>query len=256
MPKSKIIYNKKINDNYFTMSISGSNETLKGEPGNFIMLKTNKNNLVYDPLLRRSFAVSNIEDANIVITYKVLGKGTLDLTYYNSNDYIETTGLIGNSFSYSLNNKNIAIIAGGIGIAPFPLLFKKLLNRGNKIDIHYGGKSKDDIILLEKFKAAHNIIITTEDGSMGNKGLITDYINKEYEYEFAFVCGPNAMMRNVIQKLNKTCEVQVSMEERMACGIGICMGCIVNLYEDTIVNKKCCKDGPIFDGRKVIWQKL
>ena len=254
MPKSKIVYNKKINDNYFTMSISGSSEILKAESGNFIMLKTNKNNLVYDPLLRRSFAVSDIEDANIIITYKVIGKGTLDLTYYNSSDYIETTEPLGNSFSYSLNNKNIAIIAGGIGIAPFPLLFKKLLNHSNNIDIYYGGKSKNDIVLLEKFKAAHNIIITTEDGSMGNKGLITDYINKEYE--FAFVCGPNAMMRNVIQKLNKTCEVQVSMEERMACGIGICMGCIVNFYEDTIVNKKCCKDGPIFDGRKVIWQKL
>lgn len=254
MAKSKIIYNKKINDNYFTMSISASSETLKAKPGNFIMLKTNKNNLVYDPLLRRSFAVSDIEEDNIVITYKVIGKGTLGLTYLRENDIIETSGLLGNYFNCSLNNKRIAIIAGGIGIAPFPLLVKRLTKKNNFIDLYYGGKSKNDIVLLDKFKEVDNIFITTEDGSMGNNGLITDYINKEYE--IAFVCGPNAMMRNVIQKLNKNCEVQVSMEERMACGIGICMGCVVNLYENTIVNKKCCKDGPIFDGRKVIWQKL
>lgn len=236
------------------MLLTGNNELTKANPGNFIMLRTNKNFMSYDPLLKRSFAISDIEENNIVITYKVIGKGTLGLTYLRENDIIETSGLLGNYFNCSLNNKRIAIIAGGIGIAPFPLLVKRLAKKNNFIDLYYGGKSKNDIVLLDKFKEVDNIFITTEDGSKGKKGLITDYINREYEV--AFVCGPNTMMRNVIQKLNKTCEVQVSMEERMACGIGLCMGCVVNYSEGTIVNKKCCKDGPIFNGRKVVWQNL
>jgi dihydroorotate dehydrogenase electron transfer subunit len=252
MVLSKVVYNKKINDNYYAMSISSNDKVLDLKPGNFIMLKTNKNNIAYDPLLKRTFAVSDIEDNNIVIIYKIVGKGTLNLTYFKKNDVIETSGALGNAFTYSISNKKIAIIAGGIGIAPFPLLIKKLSMQKNIIDMYYGGKSKNDIILLDKFKAIDNILITTEDGSVGKKGLITEHINSVYD--FAFICGPKAMMISAISKLNELCEIEVSMEETMACGIGLCMGCIVNFYEDTIINKKCCKDGPVFNGRKILWK--
>jgi dihydroorotate dehydrogenase electron transfer subunit len=236
MVLSKVVYNKKINDNYYAMSISSNDKVLDLKPGNFIMLKTNKNNIAYDPLLKRTFAVSDIEDNNIVIIYKVVGKGTLNLTYFKETDVIETSGALGNAFTYSISNKKIAIIAGGIGIAPFPLLIKKLSMQKNIIDMYYGGKSKNDIILLNKFKEVDNLLITTEDGSVGKKGLITEYINKEYDY--AFICGSKAMMMNAMSKLNELCEIEVSMEETMACGIGLCMGCIVNFYEDAIINKK------------------
>lgn len=254
MPLAKVIFNKKINKNYYFMSFSIINEIIAAEPGNFIMIRTNKNNMVFDPLLKRSFVVSDIEDNNIFITYKVIGKGTLELTYYNKNDIIEVSGMLGNSFNYSFSNKKTILIAGGIGIAPFPLLARLLIKQKNNVDLYYGGRTKDDIILLDQFKKLDNIFITTEDGSMGKKGLVTDYINKEYE--FAFICGPNVMMMHSVHRLNESCRVEVSMEQRMACGIGICLGCIVNYSEGIIVNKKCCKDGPIFDGRKVQWQQV
>ena len=254
MVLSKVVYNKKINDNYYTMSVSSNGSVLNCEPGNFIMLKTNKNNMAYDPLLKRTFAISDIEDNNIVITYKVVGKGTRNLTYFKENDVIETSIVLGNAFNYSISNKKIAIIAGGIGIAPFPLLVKELLKQKNIIDMYYGGKSKDDIILLNKFKEVENLFIATEDGSVGKKGLITEYINKDYDV--AFICGPKAMMSSAILKLNELCKIEVSMEETMACGIGVCMGCIIPYNEKGVTHKKCCKDGPIFDGRKILWEKI
>jgi dihydroorotate dehydrogenase electron transfer subunit len=254
MIKSKVVYNRQINNSYHIMAIEGQNILDRASPGNFIMLNTQLNNYSYDPLLKRTFAISDIENGNVIITYKVVGKGTFGLTLFEEGDFIETSGILGNSFITPLHNKRVAIIAGGIGIAPFPLLVKSLLNEDNIIDLYYGGKTQEDIILLDKFKAVNDIIVTTEDGSVGKKGLITECVKKDYEY--AYACGPNVMMERVVSILNKSCTIEVSLEERMACGIGICMGCIIECFEENIVHKKCCKDGPVFNGRKVQWQKI
>lgn len=232
---SKIILNKHIQDDIYLMELEGKYE---GKPGQFYMLRAWDDS----PLLPRPLSIYDLEENKISFLYKVVGKGTGILSELKEGAYIKILGPLGNSFPTE-GVGNCAIVAGGIGIAPFMYLAKSL---EGKIDIYAGFYDKS--YLMEEFaKHVDNVNITTITGEEGHKGLVTDIIEDKYDYIFA--CGPNPMMQS-LQKRELSGKSFYSLESHMACGIGACYGCAI---ETTKGVKRVCHEGSIFKGEEVIF---
>ena len=215
-----------------------------GCPGQFYMLKS----WDLDPFLSRPISIANIEEDKLVFLYEAKGKGTDIFSKLKIGDNIELLGPLGNGFNIEkVANKtspcHIAIIAGGIGIAPMVYLAKKLQG---KVDFYCG--LRDEIYYIDIIKEyVDNIYISTESGSHGHKGFVTELFVPE-KYDLVYTCGPAPMMKRVIDMAKS--EVFVSMESRMACGIGACLGCTIQTKSGM---KRVCKEGPVFSGKEVIF---
>jgi len=253
--KGEIVFNKKLSDKYYYMKIKSPDFVKNAKPGQFFMLKTQSFDYLVDPLLRRPFGICDIDNDCFTLLYILIGKGTYLLSNLHPGTIISFSTPLGNPFTIVKNSK-VALIGGGVGIAPLLFLAKTLKSNNNFITLYYGGKTKDDIHLIEEFeKYCDNILISTEDGSIGSKGVITDLI-KNFDYDIVYSCGPKPMMKAVINLFkNKVSKIEVSLDERMACGLGACLGCIVYLKDgEKIVQKRCCIEGPVFDGYKIVWE--
>ncbi|MCR1935559.1 dihydroorotate dehydrogenase electron transfer subunit [Clostridium tepidum] len=237
--KVKVIENKSISTNIFKMTLEG---TFKGNPGQFYMIRAWGN----EPILWRPISIHDISENSIEFLYKVEGKGTKILSEKTSEDEIEIMGSLGNGFDLENIKGKIAIVTGGIGIAPINYLIKSMKNIN--IDIYAG--FRDETYSIESFKnLVDNVIVVTEDGSSGEKGYVTDYFHPE-DYDLVLCCGPEIMMDKVILMCReKKIPLYVSMEKRMACGIGACLVCTC---KTRFGNKRTCKDGPVFKGEDIL----
>ncbi|NLV77457.1 MAG: dihydroorotate dehydrogenase electron transfer subunit [Tissierellia bacterium] len=237
--KVTICSNREIATDIYEMKVKGSG--ILGDPGQFYMLK---GWLGLDPFLPRPISICDISDDKITFLYEIRGKGTGIMANLKALDKIEILGPLGNGFN--LNSKgNIAIISGGIGIAPMIYTMKSI---DTPIDFYCG--FRDEVYYIDEIKKhANNIYITTEDGSVGHKGFITELFVPE-KYDIVMTCGPIPMMKKVVQMCKDKVPVFISMESRMACGIGACLGCSI---ETTWGMKRVCKDGPVFSGEEVIF---
>ncbi|MDR2676734.1 MAG: dihydroorotate dehydrogenase electron transfer subunit [Endomicrobium sp.] len=244
----KIISNVKVHGNYFELKIKAPITVKHCHPGQFFMLS------IPNVFLRRPISIHNIKKNTIIFLYKVIGDGTRNLSKIKSGK-IQLLGPLGNSYydlnfvpsSQKINNKSCnfspIIIAGGTGIVSLYFLAINLNTRGT---IYYGVYSEKDLLCLEKFKKiGWKIIISTEDGSQGYKGYITDILHKDLRNDNTlFVCGPASMLKKVSQiAKEKNINGFASLEEKMACGIGNCQGCVVKVKGQ---NKRVCRDGTIF----------
>lgn len=233
---------KKINKTVY--SISFSSPTLKNiEPGEYVSI------LCEGLTLRRPFSVADFENGILTIMIKMRGEGTNYLCNLKTGDNIEFSAPLGNTFK--TENKKTLLIGAGIGVAPLLYLDKKLKATGVKTYFAAGFLSKDDIIYEADF-------ISTDDGSNGNKGSICDYLEKlitDFKPEKIVSCAPHPVLKIVAQSAKKhNLECEVAMEKVMACGIGVCRGCVIKVKQgDKIVNKTVCKDGPVFDAQEVVW---
>lgn len=229
---ASVITNEEISESIYRIKIKGN---FSGNPGQFYMLRAWEG---IEPFLSRPLSIFNLENDYIEFLYEDRGKGTNLLSKLQTNDKISLLGPLGNEFK--VNGDKIAIVSGGIGIAPVAYLAKKT---NAKIDFYCG--FRDEVYILDYLeKYVDNIYISTDTGKHGIKGFITDIIDYN-KYDEIFTCGPEIMMRKV--SMNHE-EVVVSMERRMACGIGACMGCNI---ETSNGNKKVCKDGPVFHSKEV-----
>ncbi len=258
--KGTILENKKINDTYYYMSIYCPEFVKEAKVGQFLMIKAQQENYISDPLLRRPFGIADIDiDKGIFkILYMIIGKGTKLIANLKENSTIEFSKPLGNGFEIT-QNKNVAIVAGGVGIAPLLLLTKELYNKNKSIDLFFGGRNSQDIVILEEFKGfTDNNFITTNDGSLGEEALVTEPLERNINnYDVIYACGPKKMLKATSElAIKNNIEIQVSLDERMACGIGVCLGCIVYIKENgEEVQKRCCVEGPVFDGKLVNWDK-
>ncbi|PNR88970.1 diguanylate cyclase [Petrotoga sp. 9T1HF07.CasAA.8.2] len=216
-----------------------SNDSL-GDPGQFYMLRS----WDFDPLLSRPFSICNIEGSVVTFLYKIVGRGTNYLSKLKPKDKLKVLGPLGNGFNLNVNGK-VALISGGIGIPPMIYLAKKL---STEIDF-YAGFTNEVYYMDYVQKYVNKIYITTEDGSTGQKGFITDIFRPE-KYDVVFTCGPSAMMKKVVEKCENMIPVFVSMESIMACGMGACLGCSIKTKSGM---KRVCKEGPVFEGREVFF---
>ncbi len=234
----KIIKNEKIVDGIYKLTIEGEFE---GKPGQFYMLKGCGN----DKLLPRPISIHDINEGSISFLYAACGEGTKEFVSLDKGDTLQIMGPLGNCFEESYGKK-IAIVTGGIGIAPINYLTKNL----NASQIHVYAGFRDCLYgLTEIEKQVEGLIISTEDGSVGNKGYVTEGFDPE-KYDTVLCCGPEIMMNKVIKMcLESNVEVFASMEKRMACGVGACLVCTCKTKEG---NKRTCKDGPIFNGKDLV----
>lgn len=232
---SKILLNKQVLNNIYKLVIEFKNEKDEVKPGQFFMLKTLDNSF----LLPRPISVNDADENTVTFLYRVEKVGTTQISKLREKEEIQAVGPLGNGFNLNELNGKIAVVGGGIGIAPLLYLTKKL---GNKADVYLG--YKDSVYYNEEFeKYANSVLVITEDGSVGKKGFVTDYINYE-NYDAVVTCGPEIMMFKISDGCKaKNVSCYMSLERRMACGLGACLGCTVETISG---NKRACKDGPVF----------
>lgn len=250
---TRVLKNINIIDNVYKISISLSS---KVDPGQFFMLRAWRD----EPLLSRPVSVYNVENNIVSFLYQVVGLGTEILSKLKSGEKIDVLGPLGNGFPVDEIHGNIAIITGGIGIAPM-FYVSKLLKDCN-IDLYSG--YKDEVYAIDLFKNyVNNIYVSTENGNVNaissdkrykdiyhfSSGYVTD-IFASAGYDMVLCCGPEVMMNKVMQKCKiSNVPIYVSMESHMACGIGACLVCTCKTKNG---NKRTCKDGPVFNGEELV----
>ena len=235
--KSKVLYNEKVIDNIYKMVCEDDNEIKAGQ---FYMLK-----LEGQTLLPRPISICEKEGNKITFLYAVVGKGTEEFAKLREGESINLTGPLGNGFNLKDLGK-VALVCGGIGTAPMVEVAKKLReeDKDGIIDVYAG--FRDNIYLKEELeKYANKVEVTTNTGKYGHKGFVTEILKPE-EYDTVLCCGPEVMMKAVIEMCKeKGTKVFVSMEKHMACGVGACLVCTCKTKDGF---KRTCKDGPVFDG--------
>ena len=226
----KVLSNDYMSEDIYLLKVEGD---FKGKMGQFYMLRS------WDmfPLLSRPISIHDIGENYISFLYKVIGQGTEILSTLKPNDDIKLEGPYGNGFE-NITGK-IALVGGGMGVAPLYLAAKTL----NNIDVYMGFRDKP--ILLDEFKdVSNNVYVAT-----GNK-FVTDIIDIN-NYDYIITCGPEIMMKKLVDMCKNTnTKIMVSLENKMACGVGACLVCTC---KTKFGNKKTCKDGPVFWGEDVIF---
>lgn len=233
---------KEINKNVY--SIKFSSPTLSNiEPGEYISI------LCEGLTLRRPFSVADFENDTITVLFKKKGQGTQYISNLKIGDNIEFSAPLGNTFK--IENKKTLLIGAGIGVAPLFYLNKKLKKIGAETFFAAGFLTESEILGEFDF-------VSTDDGSNRNKGSICNYLEqliKEFNPQKIVSCAPHPVLKIVAKAAqDHGIESEVAMEKIMACGIGICRGCVIKIKkDDKIQNATICKDGPVFSGEEVVW---
>lgn len=245
----KVIQNIQIADNYYLMKVEGDKIPKHSKPGQFFMLQCKDNSKV----LRRPISLHNVEGNTLEFYYEALGKGTKEFTRLASGETINIQGPLGNGYDTDLKGKNIVVIGGGMGMAPIKYLIKDL-KENNDITFIGGGRNAGAVKIIEKFDFKNiELKVATDDGSVGAKGNTVDILKevlKDKDIDIIYTCGPHPMMEavaKVAQENNIRC--QISLEERMACGIKACVGCSILTKKGM---KKVCYDGPVFESTDIV----
>lgn len=238
--KTPVIENKQISNNIYRISAEFKSEI---KPGQFFMLKTLDNSF----LLPRPISVNDVNRNIVSFLYRIEGQGTKKISSLCANDEIQLFGPLGNGFDTEELKGKIAVIGGGIGIAPLLYLSKKL---GKRADVYLGYKDLENMYIVEEFKSfVDKTVIVTEDGSFGEKGFVTDYVLYD-KYDAVVTCGPEIMMNKIVNNCRiNNIKCYISLERRMACGMGACLGCTVETKDG---NKRACKDGPVFNSEELV----
>ncbi|WP_456401398.1 dihydroorotate dehydrogenase electron transfer subunit [Persephonella sp.] len=252
--KYKILENRFISGITYLLRFEAPD--LRSSPsGSFVMIRSSEDNL-YDPMMRRAFAIADIQGDDILVFYDVYGKGTETLTKKKPGDFISVLGPLGKNF-FPEHFNDYLLIGGGVGFAGLSLFMKRLKEKGKSFKAIYGVRRKDQLSMLDwiienNFK--DDVVIYTEDGSYGQEGLVTrdlKQIISERKKTALMVCGPKGMMKAVLD-VGKEMNVPtfLSLESKMACGFGICIGCVVkDIKTDSYV--RVCYEGPVFDGYRI-----
>jgi len=200
-------------------------------------------------LLRRPFSIHQVDSSGcFYILFVIVHKGTYQLSQYKKGQKINILGPLGNGFFVSPDSEKLLLVGGGIGISPLAFLAHNALNTKKQVTLLAGARDKNRLYLQGCPQSDIKTIATTEDGSTGTRGMVTDILS-EYinEADQVFACGPVSMYRTIADltgSMQKTPEVQVSLETRMGCGIGTCYGCSIKTAKGM---KQVCKNGPIFN---------
>lgn len=212
-----------------------------------------------DPLLRRPFSFHRRLGKDFQILYRVLGKLTHILKDKKTRDIVEIMGPLGNGFPAAKTKEKPILVAGGLGVAPLFALAETVA--GENPIFFLGAKNKEEVLCIDELKSIGiNTIISTDNGSLGQKGLITDVLRDFLSRHSSLVtrhclyaCGPKPMLKN-LSRLTKKIRLKgyIALEENMACGMGACLSCVVNTRKGL---KRVCKEGPVFPMGEIIWER-
>ncbi len=269
--KTIILSNQEIAPGYYRMRILAPEYQQLATPGQFVMFRVQHTFL---PLLRRPFGIFRVgfmpadcdampEKEFIEIIYKVVGSGTEIMQELHQGDRIELLGPLGRGFETGDPAEEKILVGGGIGLVPLYMLAEKLVQT-SKVRLLMGGRTRDDIITVTEFeRLGVETYVSTEDGSLGEQGLVTSVLEQKLAAQpkaAVFACGPMPMI-DAVQKIcaGYSTSLQVSLEALMACGVGACLGCVVKGagHSDAEPRYLCsCKQGPVFRAEQLDWSRL
>lgn len=237
----KITSNEKIARDIFKMTLAGDTSAITA-PGQFVNIKLD------GFFLRRPISVCDCVGENLTLIYKVVGRGTEQMSRMKSGDELDLLTGLGNGYNTEASGDSPLLVGGGVGVPPMYMLCRELISEGKNVTVVLGFNSKDDVFYEDEFRAlGADVHIATADGTYGIKGFVTDVI-KDMQYTFFYTCGPEPMFR-AMHKMMKT-PGQYNFEERMGCGFGACMGCSCKTLTG---NKRICKEGPVMESEEIIW---
>lgn len=232
-------------------------------PGQFVMLDVPGR---IRPYLRRAYSVADADPGRGEVEFliKTIGPGTAALANLAAGEHVRLLGPLGNSFSTSdvPEGGRVAVVAGGIGAAPFPLLFRALSREGRTADLFLGGRSASDLALVERFEGVvpGRVHLATDDGSRGERGFVTSLFEREAAagaYARVFACGPMPMfaaLARVVARLGLPAEF--STEAEMGCGFGACLACVIPGTDSIARFLVSCQEGPILPPDRIAWDAL
>ena len=234
--------NEKLTDDVFKMILCGDTGEITAA-GQFVNIE------IEGLYLRRPISVCDVNGTLLTIIYKVVGKGTEQMSRMAKGETLDVLTGLGNGYDTSKSGANPMLIGGGVGVPPMYLLAKKLVSEGKKPKAILGFNTKYDVFSEDDFRAMGiDVVITTVDGSYGKKGFVTDALKECAEYSYTFSCGPEPMLEAVYNA--SEADGQFSFEERMGCGFGACMGCSCKTKYGY---KRICKDGPVLERGEIVW---
>lgn len=247
-----VIQNKEIALDIYELVLKGENVQLMKEAGQFVNIQLDRKGLI----LRRPFSICEINEGEkeFKIIYRVLGEGTEELAGVKAGERLNVFGPLGTGFPESaLKENEIALlIGGGIGTPPLYELARRLHGRGNKVITVLGFQDKGGVFYEEEFQQYSEVHIATMDGSYGYKGNVLELIHHlQLDFDLLYACGPMAMLKNIQKVYGKEKRGYISLEERMACGIGACYGCVCDKEGELPYQKRVCKEGPVFSLNEV-----
>lgn len=250
---AEIIKNEDISENIYDMTISAPEIAEYAKSGQFINVYTGKGEYI----LPRPISICGIDksEGTIRMVFQVVGKGTEIFSSLKAGDSVKVLGPLGNGYEIE-DCENSVLIGGGIGVPPLLELAKNI--KGKK-SVFIGARTNP--ILVDEFKSlGADVYVATDDGSEGFKGNAVELLRQiNPSVDAIYSCGPKVMLKAVSDWAEeKGIVAQVSMEERMACGIGACVGCAVKIRkagEEDFTNLKVCKDGPVFLSNEVVWNE-
>ncbi|MBN1381719.1 MAG: dihydroorotate dehydrogenase electron transfer subunit [Deltaproteobacteria bacterium] len=235
-------------------------------PGQFIMLRIKGKS---EPFLGRPLSVYAFqrrrEKVICEVLYRVVGKGTQQFSLLKFGSTVEVLGPLGRSFTIFPSEKDVILIAGGMGIAPMTYVagHYRGSKAGSKMKMicYTGARSMDDLVALERMEVLCKTKVSTDDGSRGYHGMVTDLFKNDFptlniKKTVIYACGPRPMLKAlaaILEDQPVICEV--SLEERMACGVGVCLGCVTAIKDDrgNKQYKRVCKEGPVFNIKDIMW---
>ncbi|MBC1999547.1 dihydroorotate dehydrogenase electron transfer subunit [Listeria marthii] len=246
----KVIQQTEIADKVYELILTGEC-VADMSPGQFLMLKPSRSDL----LMRRPISICSYDKTaqTCILLYRVEGDGTKDFSLLSGGDTIDVLGPLGKGFDIDTTPapKTALLIGGGIGVPPMYQLGKELAGKGVEVTFVNGFQSAKDSFYAKEMTAYGTVHIATVDGSLGTQGFVTD-ITKNFpeEPDVIYSCGPKAMLQAVKASFPET-KTYLSLEERMACGIGACYACVCPKADDTNKQFKVCEDGPVFRADEV-----
>ena len=236
-----ILSNEALTDSVYKMVLGGDTSAITAS-GQFVNIQ------LAGKFLRRPISVCDYDDSTLTIVYKVVGKGTAQMSDMTAGEELDILTGLGNGYDLTLSGSKPVLLGGGVGVPPMYNLAKKLIAQGKEVSVILGFNTKSEIFYEEEFKKLGcTVTVTTVDGSYGVKGFVTTAL-ESMDYTYFYTCGPEPMLKAVYK--TSVTSGQMSFEERMGCGFGACMGCSCKTLTGY---KRICKEGPVMKKEEILW---
>lgn len=259
----KVVATEALDAEDFYLVLESPELARSAKPGQFVHVSCNTDNGPprHDPLLRRPISIASVDRLTdrIGLLVRVVGRGTGILARIQAGEFLDLLGPLGSPFPLPPNGAPVLLVGGGVGIAPLFFLAQELWTEGARITTLLGARTREGLFFRERFAGFGAVLTTTEDGSCGKQGYVTSRLAEALQIgagtdgqsPVVYTCGPRAMMAEVVAFCRREgLQVWVSLEERMACGVGACLVCSCKIRGHY---RRVCSDGPVFDGREVDW---
>lgn len=252
--QAEVLSNKKLADDMLMMVLKNSTVAHTARAGQFVSV------LCEDLIIRRPLSIAGVEEDTFRLVYRIKGRGTNYLASMKSGEFVDLLGPLGNGFN--VENKNSLLVGCGVGVAPMLFLSDTMRVMGIKHTLLVCSQTALKIENIEHIENTPNMLRITEDGSDGLKGRLDEHLEKILEDckpHKIYTCGPNGAMAYISKiaqnRQNTGIPVEAALEREFACGTGVCMGCVIKVKEgEEVINRRICKDGPVFNAQEVVWQ--